>query len=92
MWGDIMANIQIRVNDDLKAQADILFASLGLDTSTAVRIFLNAAVESNGLPFEVRHRAMSDSLKQAMSDSRSRTALSAAYDTAEEAVAAMLED
>ena len=84
MWGDIMANIQIRVNDDLKAQADILFASLGLDTSTAVRIFLNAAVESNGLPFEVRHRAMSDS--------RSRTALSAAYDTAEEAVAAMLED
>lgn len=34
-----MANIQVRVNDELKAQADTLFSSLGLDTSTAVRIF-----------------------------------------------------
>lgn len=29
-----MANLQVRLNDDLKAQADMLFASLGLDTST----------------------------------------------------------
>ena len=50
-----MANIQVRVNDELKAQADMLFSSLGLDTSTAVRIFLTVAVENNGLPFEVRH-------------------------------------
>ena len=86
-----MANIQVRVNDDLKAQADMLFASLGFDTSTAVRIFLNAAVENNGLPFEVRHR-IPDGLRQAIYDSRNRTNLSAAYDTGEEAVAAMLED
>ena len=39
-----MANLQIRLGDDLKAQADALFTSLGFDTSTAVRIFLAAAV------------------------------------------------
>lgn len=52
-----MANLQVRLTDDLKAQADTLFASLGFDTSTAVRIFLTAAVEYNGLPFEVRHKS-----------------------------------
>lgn len=87
-----MANLQVRLDDDLKAQADALFASLGFDTSTAVRIFLTAAVEQGGLPFEVRHRTPTPELKQAISDSRYRKNLSGPYDTAEAAVGAMLED
>jgi DNA-damage-inducible protein J len=35
-----MATIQVRVNDQTKAAVDSLFSSLGLDTSTAVRMFL----------------------------------------------------
>lgn len=87
-----MANLQIRINDDLKTQADNLFASLGFDTSTAVRIFLTAAVENNGLPFEVRHKTIPDNIRQAVSDSRNRVNLNGPYNTAEEAVAAMLGD
>ena len=87
-----MANLQVRLGDDLKAQADALFTSLGFDTSTAVRIFLVAAVEQNGLPFEVRHRTPTPELKQAISDTRNRENLFGPYDTAAEAVAAMLED
>ena len=87
-----MANLQIRLNDELKAQADNLFASLGFDTSTAVRIFLTAAVENNGLPFEVPHKTIPDNIRQAVSDSRNRVNLNGPYDTAEEAVAAMLGD
>ena len=87
-----MANIQVRVNDEIKSQADMLFTSLGLDTSTAVRIFLTAAIENNGLPFEVKHRGVSEALMQAVSDSRNRNNLNGPYDSAEEAVAAMLED
>ncbi|MBQ6617539.1 MAG: type II toxin-antitoxin system RelB/DinJ family antitoxin [Thermoguttaceae bacterium] len=87
-----MANLQIRINDDLKTQADNLFASLGFDTSTAVRIFLTAAVENNGLPFEVRHKTIPDNIRQAVSDSRNRVNLNGPYNTAEEAVAAMLEE
>ena len=33
-----MATLQIRIDDSLKSQADLLFSSLGLDTSTAVQI------------------------------------------------------
>ena len=51
-----MATLQIRIDDVLKQEADALFASLGLDTTTAVRIFLNAAVENAGIPFSVQHR------------------------------------
>ena len=47
--------IQIRVDDQLKESADTLFASLGLDTSTAVRMFLVAAMQAGGIPFAVMH-------------------------------------
>ena len=46
-----MATFQLRLDDTLKQKADSLFSSLGLDTSTAIRIFLSAAVENNGIPF-----------------------------------------
>ena len=87
-----MANLQIRLNDELKTQADNLFASLGFDTSTAVRIFLTAAVENNGLPFEVRHKIVPENIRQAINESRNRVNLNGPYNTAEEAVAAMLGD
>ena len=87
-----MGNLQIRINDELKTQADNLFASLGFDTSTAVRIFLTAAVENNGLPFEVRHKIVPENIRQAVNESRNRVNLNGPYNTAEEAVAAMLGD
>ena len=87
-----MANLQIRLNDELKAKADELFASLGFDTSTAVRMFLTASIENNGLPFEVRHKPLSEEMKQAIYDSRSRTNLNGPYSSAEEAVRAMLDE
>jgi DNA-damage-inducible protein J len=52
--GNCMATIQIRVDDKMKAAADSLFNSLGLDTSTAARIFFTAAIENDGFPFEIR--------------------------------------
>ena len=48
-----MANLQVRVDDTLKAQADSLFASIGLDTSSAVRVFLKQSVLRGGIPFEL---------------------------------------
>ena len=87
-----MATLQIRIDDMLKKQADTLFSSLGLDTPTAVRIFLNASIENAGIPFSVQHKAIPDSLQEAVYDSRFRQNLHGPYDSAEDAVAAMLED
>ena len=51
-----MATIQVRVDDGVKAGADSLFTSLGLDTSTAIRMFIVAALDSCGIPFDVRKK------------------------------------
>jgi DNA-damage-inducible protein J len=53
--------IQVRVDDHLKDSADALFSSLGLDTSTAIRIFLTAALDARGIPFAVTHGVDYDS-------------------------------
>lgn len=45
--------IQVRVDENLKKEADDLFIDLGLDTPTAIRIFLKQAIKQRGLPFEV---------------------------------------
>lgn len=88
-----MATLQIPVEDAVKKQADSLFASLGLDTPSAIRIFLKASIEQEGLPFSVPVRQEADgcSLQEAISDSRTLKNLHGSFDRAEEAVAAMLE-
>jgi len=87
-----MATLQIRVDDTLKQNADLLFSSLGMDTSTAVRIFLNAAIENGGIPFAVKHKEISESLREAVYDSRNRRNLNGPFDNAADAVSSMLED
>jgi len=87
-----MATIQIRVDDDMKAAADSLFNNLGLDTSTAVRIFLSAALANDGMPFAVKRQNPNADLLEALEDTRNRRNLHGPYKTAEKAVAAMLED
>lgn len=49
-----MANVNIRVDDDLKMQAEHLFFELGLNMSTAMTMFLKQAVRYGGIPFDVR--------------------------------------
>lgn len=46
--------IQIRVDQKLKKQADLIFEDLGLDTPTAIRLFLKKVVTSKSIPFELK--------------------------------------
>jgi DNA-damage-inducible protein J len=49
-------NVTIRVDEDIKKQADALFDELGMSLSTAFNIFLRQSVREQGLPFPVtRH-------------------------------------
>ncbi len=58
-----MATLQIRIDDNTKAAADSLFNGLGLDTPTAVRMFLAAALEHDGIPFEVKRQNNPETVK-----------------------------
>lgn len=46
-------NLQIRIDADLKDQADKLFEDLGTSTNDAVKMFLKKAIRTNSIPFEV---------------------------------------
>lgn len=47
-------NISIRMDSELKAQADALFAELGMNISTAFNIFVRQALRDGGIPFEIK--------------------------------------
>ena len=47
------ANINIRVDNDVKNKAQEVFLALGLDMTTAINIFLRQAIRKNGIPFEL---------------------------------------
>jgi DNA-damage-inducible protein J len=47
------ANINVRTDAAVKAQAQQIFESIGLDLSTAVNLFLKQTVKANNLPFPV---------------------------------------
>ena len=47
-------SITIRMNSETKTKAQELFNSLGLDMSTAINMFLNEAIEFQGIPFVIR--------------------------------------
>ncbi len=48
-----MATIQVRVSDEDKKAAEQLFRSLGLDLTTAIRVFIKQSILTGGLPFDV---------------------------------------
>ena len=49
-----MANLNIRVDDTLKQQAEVVLSDLGISLSTATTMFLKQVVRHNGIPFELR--------------------------------------
>ena len=49
-----MAQVNFRIDDQMKSDAEELFSGLGLNMSTAITIFIKQSLNRRGLPFEVR--------------------------------------
>ena len=47
-------SMNIRMDSELKRQAQELFAQFGLDMTTAVNMFLRQSVRQQGIPFALR--------------------------------------
>jgi DNA-damage-inducible protein J len=50
---ELMAQISLRVDDELKQDAEKVFDEIGLTTSAAINIFLKTVVRENRIPFEL---------------------------------------
>ena len=51
-----MANtsMNIRMDGEIKRQAQELFAEFGLDMTTAINMFLRQAIREHGIPFDLK--------------------------------------
>lgn len=49
-----MKTLNLRVDADLKHQAETIFAELGIPTSMAINMFLRTVVRYGGIPFDLR--------------------------------------
>ena len=66
-----MAVLQVRIDDELKNQATAIYSELGIDLSTAVRMFFKKSVLVGGIPFDTK---INDStLKAILAIDRMRT-------------------
>jgi DNA-damage-inducible protein J len=61
---------QIRIDKNVKEQANALFANLGLDMSSAVNIFLRQCILRGGLPFAVEMPQYNQETLNAMAEAR----------------------
>lgn len=50
---DTTTNISIRMDSELKNQAEALFSELGMNMSTAFNIFVRQSLREGGIPFEI---------------------------------------
>lgn len=51
-----MAQINIRIDDKVKREAESLFTRLGLTMSSAIMVFLRKSIDERGIPFRVCDR------------------------------------
>ncbi|GHS92650.1 hypothetical protein AGMMS50276_01030 [Synergistales bacterium] len=52
-----VTNLNIKIDRDLKAQADRLFSDMGMNLTTAVNVFVRQAVLEKAIPFRIYRSA-----------------------------------
>ena len=77
-------NVTIRMDKELKAQADDLFAVLGLNMSTAMGVFCRQAVRLGKIPFELAVDTPNAETLAAIHDVNNNKNMSKAYDDMDE--------
>ena len=48
-----ITSLNIKIDRDLKAEADVLFKRMGMNLSTAVNVFVRQAVSEQAMPFRI---------------------------------------
>ena len=61
-------SLTIRMNREIKQEAQELFAALGMDMTTAINVFLRQAIYYRGLPFDVRMETPNEETAAALAE------------------------
>lgn len=86
------ANISIRVNSSLKQDFDDLCNELGVNMSTAITMFIKAAVREQGIPFALSINDYNKETKKVIEDANNGISLSKAYSSVDDMMNDILKD
>lgn len=84
-----MKTLNLRVDADLKREAETIFSDLGLPTSTAITIFLKSVVRYGGIPFDLRLSEAERETLAAIDDVNHHRNLSKTYNSVAEVMKAL---
>ncbi len=48
------ANLTVRIDENIKLEAELLFSKIGLNMSSAINIFFRQAIREQAIPFELK--------------------------------------
>lgn len=77
-------NITIRMDEELKKQAEDLFSDLGLNLTTAFTAFVRQAVREQGIPFVLSRNIPNEETKKAIENARNGIGLSQGFHSTKE--------
>lgn len=63
-------NINIRMDEEVKQQAEQLFNDLGMNMTTAINIFVRQALYSGGIPFYIKTNIPNAETIEAMQEAK----------------------
>ena len=63
-------NINLRIEPNIKAQADAIFSSLGISVTDAINVFLHASIMEGGFPFQPKQPRYNRETLMAMKEAR----------------------
>ena len=78
-------SMNIRMDSEIKKQAQELFSNIGMDMTTAINVFLRQAILHDGLPFSVRNFKPNKKTAAAIEDVENGRNLSPVFNSVKDA-------
>ena len=77
-------NMNIRMDSEIKRQAEKLFSEFGLNMTSAINLFLRQAIRNQSIPFEISLNVPNSETRKAIDDTKNRKNLSRPFHSVEE--------
>ena len=82
-----MCTISCKVDDEVKANAEAIFESLGISMSAAINMFLRASIREEGLPISTKLKSRDELIMERIREAEDPSNLSPTFSSLEEAKA-----
>lgn len=79
-----MAQISVRVDDNVKAEAAKTLEEIGLNMNTAINVFLKTVAREHRIPFELTAESPADLTWKTIEDAEKGIGVNGPFDTVED--------